>query len=208
MIESQLMPCGIVDTAVVSAFHAVPREAFVAPGRAALAYVDTAQPMGEGREMMPALSLGHLLQHGRPVAGERALVVAAGTGYAAALLASIGAIVTALEPDATLAARARETLEAIGITGVTVAEGPLVEGWVADAPYAFILLDGAVEELPASLIAQLAEGGRVTAIVRGEDGVMRACHGRKAAGRLHMTPVVEATAPMLPAFRKAERFRF
>lgn len=208
MIESQLMPCGIVRSAVVTAFHAIPRHLFVAPERAALAYVDAEQPMGGGRTMMPPLSLGYLMQHAGPVAGERVLVVAAGTGYSAALLAHMGAHVTALEEDPALAARARETLASVGAPDVAVVEGPIAEGWPAHAPYGLMHLDGAVETLPPSLIAQLAEGGRVAAIVRGEDGVMRASIGRMAAGRLRFVAVAEAAAPIIPVFRKAEGFRF
>lgn len=208
MIESQLMPCGVVAAPVVSAFYTVPREAFVAAGRAGLAYVDAAQPIGAGRAMMPALSLGHLLQHVAVARGEATLVIGAGTGYAAALLAHMGAAVTALEADAVLAGRMQEILTDHAITGITVAHGPLAQGWAAHAPYGLMLLDGAIEELPPSLVAQLAEGGRVAAIVRGEDGVMRACQGRMAAGRLRLAPTAEASAPLIPEFRKAERFRF
>lgn len=208
MIESQLMPCGIVASPVVSAFYSIPREAFVLPGRAGLAYVDAAQPIGPGRDMMPALSLGTLLQHAEVAPGQTALVVGAGTGYAAALLAHMGARVTALEADPALAQRMRDILAEHAIDGASVVQGPLADGWAAHAPYAVVLLDGAIEELPPSLIAQLAEGGRVVAIVRGEDGVMRASVGRMAAGRLRLAPMVAAGAPLLPEFRKAERFRF
>lgn len=208
MIESQLMPCGIVAPAVVAAFHAVPREAFVLPERAGLAHIDAAQPIAAGREMMAPLSLGYLLQHAGAVPGERALVLAAGTGYAAALLAHMGIRVTALEADAALAGRARAILDDLAVAGVDVHIGPNAEGWADDAPYGLMLLDGAIEELPQSLITQLAEGGRVAAIVRGEDGVMRACLGRMAAGRLRFVPVAEAAAPLIPEFRKADTFRF
>jgi protein-L-isoaspartate(D-aspartate) O-methyltransferase len=204
MIESQLKPCGVVTPAVVAAFYRVPREDFVGAGREALAYVDAAQPVAAGRALMPPLSLGHLLERLRVEPGERVLVVAAATGYSAALLAEMGAAVTALEADAALAATARARLEGLA----TVVEGPLAAGWPAGAPYDVVLVDGAIEEFCEPLIAQLAEGGRAGAILVGGDGVARAATGLKAAGILRLEPFAEAGAPLLPDFRKPRGFRF
>lgn len=204
MVESQLMPMGVVDPLVVAAFATVPREAFVLPHRRALAHVDAPQPVGAGRMMMSPLSLGLLLQAARPRPGERALVVGAGTGYAAAILARIGCEVVALEEVPELAAAARERLG----TAAEVVEGPLVEGWAARAPYHLVLLDGSVDFVPDAIAAQIEEGGRLAAVVRGEDGVERPSIGRRVAGILHLEPVAEAGAPPLPGFRRAPRFAF
>jgi protein-L-isoaspartate(D-aspartate) O-methyltransferase len=89
-----------------------------------------------------------------------------------------------------------------------VAEGPLETGWAAGAPYTIILIDGAVEVLPPELIAQLAEGGRLFAILSGTDHVARAARGRKRAGILHLEPFAESAGTVLPPFRKAPAFRF
>jgi protein-L-isoaspartate(D-aspartate) O-methyltransferase len=204
MIESQLKPCGVVTPAVVAAFHEVPREDFVSEARRGLAYVDAAQPVAAGRALMPPLSLGYLLERMRVAPGERALVVAAATGYSAALLAEMGARVTALDSEPELATVARARLEGVA----TVVEGPLAGGWPADAPYDAVLVDGAVEEFSEPLIAQLAEGGRAGAILVGGDGVARAATGFKAAGILRLEPFAEAGAPLLPDFRKPRGFRF
>lgn len=207
MIESQLQPCGVVAHALVAAFHAVAREDFVDPARRAMAYVDAAQPLGAGRTMMPPLSLGRLLQEGAPRPADHALVVGAGTGYAAAILARLVGSVVALESDPALAARARAQLG--GTPNVTVAEGALDAGWPAAAPYSFLLVDGAIEgDLPDALVAQLADGARAAAIVIGADGVARAAHGRKSAGLLRLEPFAEAPADVLPPFRQPPRFRF
>lgn len=206
MIDSQLKPCGVIDPRIVAAFHAVPREAFVPAARRRLAYVDAAQPLTQGREIMAPLSLGLMLQAARPHAEDRALVVGAATGYSAALLARLVAHVVALEADADLAARARETLA--DVPNIELAVGPLEAGWPAGAPYSLILIDGAIEEMPQPLVAQLAEGGRMTAIVHGSDGVARAALGRKQAGQLQLVPFAEAPAAILPPFRKAPAFQF
>ena len=206
MIESQLKPSGIVSPRTVAAFFAVPREAFVAPDRRNLAYVDAAQPLGNGRELMTPLSLGLLVEDAAATAKDHVLVVGATTGYAAAILAHMAGTVVALESDAALAEAARANLAAY--PNVSVAEGPLEAGWAEKAPYSIILIDGAVETLPADLIAQLTEGGRLFAILAGSDGVARAARGRKQAGALQLEPFAHSAGTVLPPFRKAPAFRF
>lgn len=206
MIDSQLKPCGVVSPRTVAAFYAIAREDFVPPARRALAYVDAAQPLGEGRELMAPLSLGLLVEHAAVQPGDRALVVGAGTGYSAAILSAMGARVTALESDPALAQAARTALA--GNPDIQVVEGSLQGGAPDGAPYDLILIDGAVELLPPDLIAQLAEGGRLVAIHVGSDGVSRAAKGIKRAGIVPLEPFGEAAAAILPPFRRPHAFRF
>ncbi len=206
MIDSQLKPCGVVSPRTVAAFHAVAREDYVPEARRGLAYVDAAQPLGHGRELMAPLSLGLLIENADVQPGERVLVVGAGTGYSAAVLSVMGARVVALESEPALAAAARAALA--GFADIEIVEGPLEAGAPGLAPYDLILIDGAVELLPPELIAQLAEGGRLVAIHHGSDGVSRAARGLKRAGIAPLEPFGEAAAALLPPFRKAPAFRF
>lgn len=206
MIDSQLKPSGVVTPRVSAAFFSVAREAFVAPGRRGLAYVDAAQPLKPGRELLSPLSLGLLVEHAAVEASDKALVVGAGTGYSAAILSPLAASVVALESDAELANTARVLLQGAG--NVSVVEGPLHLGVAAGAPYTLVLIDGALELLPPELISQLAEGGRLMAIVIGSDGVSRAAKGVKRAGQLQLEPFAEAPGALLPSFAKAPAFQF
>jgi len=206
MINGQLKPCGVVSPRTVSAFLSVPREDFVPRERRKLAYVDAAQPLGNGREMMAPLSLGHLIEKAAATPKDMALVVGATTGYAAALLSRMAGHVVALECDPDLAAAARVRLASC--SNVEIAEGPLEAGWAAGAPYSLILIDGAVEVLPPELVGQLAEGGRLLTILRGPDHVARAARGWKQAGTLHLEPFTESAGTVLPPFRKAPAFCF
>jgi protein-L-isoaspartate(D-aspartate) O-methyltransferase len=206
MIDSQLKPCGIVHPRTVAAFAAVDRSRFVPSGRRRLAYVDAAHPLPGGRELMAPLSLGLLVEAAQARAGDRVLIIGAGTGYSAAILSRLAGSVVALESDPDLAAQARENCA--DLASVRVEEGPLDQGWPEGAPYDLILIDGGVETLPDPLVAQLAEGGRLLAIVRGSDGVTRAARGIRHAGHLRPEPFAEAVASILPAFGKAPAFRF
>lgn len=206
MIDSQMKPCGIVNPRNSAAFYAVPRENFVAPGREGLAYADAPQPLGNGREMLMPLSVGHLVESARLAAEDRVLVVGAGSGYLAAVAAELSGSVVALESDAALGVRARTNLARY--PHVEVVEGPLAAGWPAGQPYTCILIDGAVQLLPPELIAQLAEGGRLAAIMVGDDGVPRAAIGRKRGGLLRLEPFAEAPGTVLAGFGKAPAFTF
>lgn len=206
MIDSQLQTCGVTTPRLVEAFRAIAREEFLPEDRRGLAYVDAPHPLGaDGRELMAPLSLGRLLERADPQPADKVLIVGANTGYSAAILAQIVASVTALEFAPVLAARARELLR--GFANVTVVEGPLEAGWATGAPYDLILIDGAVQEIP-DMAAQVRDGGRVAAIIVGDDGVARASSGRQSSGIVHFEPFADAAAAVLPPFRKAPKFRF
>lgn len=206
MIESQLMPCGVVEPRLVAALHAVRRELFVAQGRESLAYVDADQPLGGGRFMASPLTLGRMLQLAEAQAGERVLLVGAATGYAAAILGDMGCRVVALEEDAGLAARARRLTADFG--EVEVVEGPLAEGAPSHAPFDLIIIEGAVGHVPDALVEQLSPEGRMVLVLAGQDRVHRLASGVRSSSGLSYDLVAEAPAPVLDAFRTSPAFQF
>uniref|UniRef100_UPI0013DB89CB protein-L-isoaspartate O-methyltransferase family protein n=1 Tax=Sandarakinorhabdus rubra TaxID=2672568 RepID=UPI0013DB89CB len=165
MVDTQLKTVGVTDAAVLAAFADIPREPFLPPALASLAHADAAHAVAPGRHLLAPLTLALLLARAEVQPGERALVVGSASGYSAAILARLGARVTALESDPALVAMAEQA-------GVATNMGPLVEGWPADAPYDLILFEGAIASVPPALAAQLAPGGRIVAVLR-EAGVGR-----------------------------------
>jgi protein-L-isoaspartate(D-aspartate) O-methyltransferase len=200
MVESQLRPQGVTDPAVLNAMGSIAREHFLPNETRPLAYVDRGVAIGPGRFMPAPAVLGQLLTEMRPEPGQRALVVGAGTGYSATVLARIGLEVVALESSGELAARAREQ-------EFNVVEGPLENGWKKAAPYDQILIDGAIEYLPDAIVDQLADGGRLgTALV--DRGVARLIVGRKAGGAFGYLSLGDAGTPALPGFSRPTEFIF
>jgi len=200
MIESQLRPQGVTDPAVVEAMGSIAREQFLPPETRPLAYADRAVLMGAGRFLAAPAVLGSLLTQMMPLRGQRALVVGAGTGYSATVLAAMGLSVTALESSAELSATARAN-------GVDIVEGALEAGWKKTAPYDQVLIDGAVEYIPDAIIEQLADGGRLgTALA--DRGVTRLIVGRKAAGAFGYLSLSDAGVPALPGFSRPRAFTF
>lgn len=200
MIESQLRPEGVTDARVLEAMDGVPREQFVPEQSRPLAYADRSLALGGGRFLTAPAVLGKLLTEMAPVTGERALVIGAGTGYSAAVLASMSCDVLALESSAELAARARAL-------GVKVVEGGLEAGHPAAAPYDLILIDGAVEVLPEPIIDQLSDGGRLgTALI--DRGLTRLIVGQKVAGAFGYLSIADAGVAPLPGFSRPRAFTF
>jgi len=200
MVDSQLRPQGVNDPLVVAAMARVPREEFVPAEHRALAYLDRSVPLGEGRQLPPPEAVGLLLTAIGPRPGQRALVIGAATGYSAALLADIGLDVVAVESAA-------EFVGSAASHGLTIVNGPLEAGHAKAAPYDLILIDGAIDHLPDTLIDQLADGGMVgyAAIDR---GVTRLTIGRKAGGAIGLRSIADCGVPPLPGFSRPRAFIF
>ena len=204
MVASQLRTTGTNDPRVLAAMGEVPRERFVPAERLSLAYADALVPLKPGRDFNSPMALGRLLTEAAPRDGERALAVGVATGYAAAVLSRLVGRCTAVEEDEELAAAARRNLAGFE---VGLVEGAMKEGCAAEGPYDLILIDGAVEHVPDSLVAQLAEGGRLaTGLV--ENGVTRLAIGRRAGEGFGLTAFADAAAAILPGFAKPRAFQF
>jgi protein-L-isoaspartate(D-aspartate) O-methyltransferase len=178
----------------------VPREQFVPDDSRPLAYADRAVPIGAGRFLTAPAAVGQLLTQMMPEPGQRALVVAAGTGYSAALFAAMGLSVVAVERSPELAARAREF-------GIEVVEAAPEGGHPAGAPYDQILIDGAVDMIPEAIVAQLADSGRLGAALI-DRGITRLIVGRKSGDAFGYLSIGDAGVPALPGFTRPKAFTF
>lgn len=200
MVESQLRPQGVTDARVLSAMGSIPREQFLPDQSRPLAYMDRAVALGGGRFLSAPAILGQLLTQMMPEPGTRALVVGAGTGYSAAVFAAIGLEVVAIEAEPELVAKARGK-------GIDVIETPLEAGFAKGAPYDQVLIDGAIEVIPETIIDQLADGGRLGAALV-DRGITRLIVGRKSGGAFGYLTIGDAGVPILPGFSRPKAFTF
>ncbi|HXF53297.1 MAG TPA: protein-L-isoaspartate O-methyltransferase [Hyphomicrobiaceae bacterium] len=214
MVEGQVRPSDVTDRRILRAMLEVPRERFAAPEAQALAYMDErllvvpARGGTPARYMMAPRVLAKLIQALELEAGDLVLDVGAGTGYASAVLARIVRAVVALESEAAVAEIAKATLSSLGVANVKFATGALAEGVASEAPYDAILVNGAVPDVPAALLDQLKDGGRLAAVVVANDSVGRAVQWRRLGGTFDARPLFDAAAPRLPGFERKAEFVF
>jgi protein-L-isoaspartate(D-aspartate) O-methyltransferase len=161
MVESQLRNRGIADERVLDAMLRVPRHEFVPEPYRRQAYEDHPLPIGEGQTISQPYIVGSMLAALELAPTDKVLEVGTGSGYVTALLAELAAQVISVERHATLADEAQRTLDALGYRNVKVVVGDGTQGFPAEAPYDAITVAAAAAALPAALLAQLSEGGRI-----------------------------------------------
>lgn len=204
MIDSQLRTNDVIDPAVVGAMAAVPREAHVPAALASVAYMDRAIALDHGRALNPPLVTGRMLVAAAVRPGMRVLLVGSATGYTAALLALLGAEVHAVEEQGELMASAQAAVTDDNIHWIA---GPLAAGAPDAAPFERIIIEGAIEVLPDTLAAQLAEGGRLVAAQR-EGAVTRLVQGVKTGGVVPLRSFADMDVAPLPGFAAPAGFQF
>ncbi len=167
MVESQVRPNGITDHRIIDAMAQVKREDFVPAERKTIAYLDEDVQLKEGRFLIEPMAFARMIHLALIKPTDKVLVVGAGTGYGARVIAMLAKSVVALESDPDLLALARGFLAGAG--NVEVVEGSLAAGHAAGAPYDVIIVEGRIAAVPESLFAQLANEGRIVAAVGNTD---------------------------------------
>ncbi|MDZ4391466.1 protein-L-isoaspartate O-methyltransferase [Cypionkella sp.] len=203
MVDTQVRPSDVTKFPIIAAMLAVPREAYVPHSKSEAAYVGENLEIGAGRVMVEARTLAKMLDALDVQPSDRALYIAGGLGYGAAVLGQMLTSVVMVESDAGLAGAASATLAGQGVSNVSVVTGALEAG--SAGAYDVILIEGGVQEVPEALLGQLAEGGRIAAIfMQGALGAVKI--GHKAEGRVTWRFSFNATAPVLPGYAKAAAF--
>jgi protein-L-isoaspartate(D-aspartate) O-methyltransferase len=216
MIEQQIRPWEVLDARVLELLGQVRREDFVPQAHRALAFADMELPLThpavDGQAMLAPRVEARLLQDLAIKPSDKVLEVGAGSGHMAALLAGLAHQVVSLEIDDGLARTARDNLQRAGITNASVrvadATAQDFAACRSEAPWDVILLSGSVAEVPSALLALLAPGGRLAAIV-GQEPMMRATLITRTGDATYATAQPwDSVAPRLRHFPEPSRFRF
>jgi protein-L-isoaspartate(D-aspartate) O-methyltransferase len=213
MVESQVRPSDVTDRRIIRAMLEVPRELFAPPHVRTMAYMDQELLVAPGtagrrpRYLLAPRLLAKMIQHLELGDRDHVLEAACATGYDAAVLARIVPSVIALDSDPGLLQQAQAALAAVKAENVVVVAGDLPAGYPSEGPYDAILLAGSVPEVPAALLDQLKDGGRLVT-VHTDTGIGRAMQWRRLGGTFDARPLFDATAPPLPGFERAPAFVF
>lgn len=160
---------GVRDLAVLKAVDAVPRHLFVPTGVRHRAYEDSALPIGSGQTISQPSIHARTLEAARLTGREKVLEIGTGSGYQTALLAQLAAQVFTIERVGALLPSARDALQACGVSTISFLQGDGTLGWATYAPFDAILVGAAAPEVPAPLVAQLSDGGRLVVPVGGRE---------------------------------------
>ena len=213
MVEGQIRTYDVTDLRILTAMLEVPRERFVPRDKQAVAYLDRdiavepAKPAGLIRYLLKPAVLARLIQAANIADDDHVLDVGCASGYSTAVLSRLAGSVVALEEDAKLAGLAKTTLADLAATNVRVRTGALAEGAADQAPFNAILLNGSAGVVPATLIRQLKDGGRLVC-VRGGPPMGKATIYRSVSGHVTGQAIFDAVAPPLPGFSRPAEFVF
>jgi protein-L-isoaspartate(D-aspartate) O-methyltransferase len=174
MVEQQLVQphdarAAIRDRRVLEAMRQTPRHLFVPPGMTPLAYEDSPLPIGQGQTISQPYVVAKMTELAEARSSDRALEVGTGSGYQAAVLASLVAEVYTIEIVEPLGVAARERFRALGYKNITARIGDGYQGWPEKAPFDIILVTAAADKIPPRLVEQLRPGGRMVIPLRKTD---------------------------------------
>ena len=161
MVATQLRRRGIGDERVLAVMGSLPRERFMESRNRVAAYADAAAPIAEGQTISQPYVVARMTELLQVTPGDRILEIGTGSGYQAAVLASLGARVLSIERIPRLAEAARERLAALGIEGVAIRVGDGSLGDPEGAPWDGIIVTAAAPAVPQPLREQLTIGGRL-----------------------------------------------
>jgi protein-L-isoaspartate(D-aspartate) O-methyltransferase len=213
MVDGQVRTSDVTNLQLIAAMLDIPRERFVPAASADIAYLDRDVPVSErlegptSRRLLKPMVLAKLIQAAEIRGTDRVLDVACATGYSSAILARLAGEVVALEEDADLAVKARQTLSELGAGNVVVVEGALAGGWPELSPYDVVVMNGRSEIVPQGLCRQLRDRGRLVGIF-GEGMAAKAMIYLSEAGEVSGRVLFDAAAPLLPGFAKPPVFVF
>lgn len=217
MIFNQLRPNGVGDDSLIHAFESVPMEAFVPPAIQSLVYSDAHLPLTRDsvpeRWLLSPLALGKLLQLAHIQPSDKVLVIGCGVGYSLALAVQLAASVVGVESYEDLARIAATYGLEQGFSNLEVIIGALSVGYPKGAPYDVILIEGAVDKIPAILTQQLAPRGRLVTVIKRQIGIDRKEFGKgvlitRKDDILTQTDQFDMNCPHLPEFEPIPGFWF
>lgn len=205
MVDTQVRPSDVTKFPIIDAMLTIPREVFVPDARREAAYVGEHVEIAPGRVVLDPRTLAKMLDALDVQPDELVLDLGCGLGYSTAIIARLAEAVVAVEEDEALAGEAQARLSAESVDNAAVIRAPLAAGSAKHGPFDAITIEGGVEDIPATLLAQLKEGGRIAAIFM--DGALgEARVGYKIDGIVTWRRSFNAAAPVLPGFARRRVF--
>ncbi|MEO0914936.1 MAG: protein-L-isoaspartate O-methyltransferase [Pseudomonadota bacterium] len=207
MVDCQVRPSDVTHYPIISALLDVPRENFVPDSLAPVAYAGDHIEVAPGRVLLDPRTFSKMLEALALSPSDLVLDIGSAYGYSTAVIARLAEAVVGVEEDEAMAREAERQLSALGADNAVITHAALSECDPAHGPYDAIMVQGGVEKIPAAIVSQLKEGGRIAALFR-EGAFGQARLGRKSGEKIVWRAEFDAAAPVLPGFGGAEAFQF
>jgi protein-L-isoaspartate(D-aspartate) O-methyltransferase len=205
MVDTQIRPSDVTKFPIISAMLSVPRENFVPRDKREAAYMGDNIDLGGNRTILDPRTFAKMLDALDIQPTDFVLDIGMGLGYSAAVLSQLGEAVVAVEDDQTRFDEASEALGDFGADNVIPHLGELAEGAAEHGPYDVILIQGAVEHVPDTVLAQIKDGGKIACLfAEGALGTVKI--GYKLGGRMDWRASFNAGAPTLDGFQRHRAF--
>ena len=205
MVDTQIRPSDVTKFPIISAMLSVPRENFVPRDKREAAYMGDNIDLGGNRTILDPRTFAKMLDALDIQPTDFVLDIGMGLGYSAAVLSQLGEAVVAVEDDQTRFDEASEALGDFGADNVIPHLGELAEGAEEHGSYDVILIQGAVEHVPDTVLGQLKEGGKIACLfAEGALGTVKI--GYKLDGRMYWRASFNAGAPTLDGFQRHRAF--
>lgn len=207
MVDTQVRPSDVTKFPIIDAMLRIPREVYVPDEKVEAAYAGDNIDLGGNRVILEPRTFSKMLDALNLQRTDVVLDLGCAYGYSAAVLADMVEAVVAVEEDPDMAREAVSVLADQGVDNAAIVESPLAEGAPKHGPYDAILLEGAAEQVPDAILAQLKDGGRIAVLFsEGALGVVRI--GFKIDGNVTWRFDFNAGAPVVPGFERARDFVF
>ena len=169
MVRDQIEARGVEDRRVLDAMREIPRHLFIPEELQAAAYHDRPLPIGSGQTISQPYIVGLMTALLEVTQSDRVLEIGTGSGYQAAILSKLARTVVTIERLPEIAVKAKDLMRCLGIFNVNVVVEDGTLGYPPDAPYDRIMITAASPDIPAPLIDQLADEGKLVAPVGSRD---------------------------------------
>ncbi len=207
MVDGQVRPSDVTLYPIIEAMLHVPREVYVPLKKRPVAYVGQHIDLDNGRVILAPRILAKMLETLNIKPDDLVLDIGVALGYSAAVISRLAEAVIAVEENTEQATIAETTLGEQAADNAVIHVGPLIDGAAQHGPYDVIVIEGGVQVLPDSLLAQLKVGGRIAAIfVDGPGGQCRI--GVRTDAGVSWDTAFDATAPILAGFEAEQVFSF
>ncbi len=207
MIEQQIRPWNVLATRTLDALGAVRREDFVPERYRHLSFVDTRIPLGDNQVMLEPKVSARMIEALRLEPEHRVLEVGTGSGYTAALMASLGAQVTSIEIHPQLSGQAKRNLAMAGLDNVELHCADcfhFCEDQALREPFDRVLVTGSVPLIGSVFLNRIHRHGRLVGI----EGNAPAMQVVMVRGSGQKTPLFETSVPRLENVHEQITFDF